>query len=50
MPEFLPNPNYEYRDKVRERLERMDMYRRRAEITLPEFYVGEALKYIYRNT
>ena len=41
MPEFLPNPNALYRDRIKESLERMDMYNRRANIDIPEFYVGE---------
>lgn len=40
MPEFMPNPNYLYRDRVLEKLERRDMLRRRAVIDIPEFYVG----------
>ena len=41
MPEFLPDPDPMYRDRIKEKLERMDMYRRRACIDLPEFYVGK---------
>ncbi|KAK7503313.1 hypothetical protein BaRGS_00005578 [Batillaria attramentaria] len=43
MPEFLPNPNPLMRDRISERLERMDMYQRRAVIDIPEFYVGSIM-------
>ncbi|KAK7108001.1 hypothetical protein V1264_015807 [Littorina saxatilis] len=43
MPEFLPDPNPLYRDRVTEKLERMDMYRRRTCIDIPEFYVGSIM-------
>ncbi|XP_046571573.1 39S ribosomal protein L19, mitochondrial-like isoform X2 [Haliotis rubra] len=43
MPEFLPSPRVEHRDRVRELLEREDMYRRREQIEIPEFYVGSVL-------
>lgn len=39
-PEFLPNPRIEFRNKIREKLERMDMLKRRKKIEIPEFYVG----------
>lgn len=42
-PDFLPNPVYYFRDKLRERLEREDMIARRKQITIPEFYVGSIL-------
>jgi hypothetical protein len=42
-PEFLPDPKPEWRNAVRERLERADMLKRRAHIDLPEFYVGSVL-------
>lgn len=42
-PEFLPNPNMELRDRLLEKLEREDMYRRRANVYIPEFYVGSIL-------
>merc|ERR1719210_820724 len=29
MPEFLPEPNWHHRDRIREKLERRDMLRRR---------------------
>jgi large subunit ribosomal protein L19 len=42
-PEFLPDPNLEFRNFVREKLERSDMMRRRTQIDVPEFYVGSVL-------
>lgn len=42
-PEFLPDPNPEHRNAVREKLERLDMVARRSCITIPEFYVGSIL-------
>ena len=39
-PDFLPNPVYYFRDKIREKLERIDMINRRKQINIPEFYVG----------
>lgn len=39
-PEFLPDPNLAWRNRVREKLERLDMLRRRSNIDIPEFYVG----------
>ncbi|XP_052894676.1 39S ribosomal protein L19, mitochondrial [Anopheles moucheti] len=38
--EFLPDPKVEWRNSVREKLERKDMLDRRANIDIPEFYVG----------
>ncbi|BFZ10300.1 hypothetical protein BsWGS_13338 [Bradybaena similaris] len=43
MPEFLPNADYKYRDRVLEKLERQDMLSRRAVIDIPEFYVGSIM-------
>lgn len=40
-PEFLPDPKIEFRNKLREKLERNDMIARRTQIDIPEFYVGE---------
>jgi len=40
-PEFLPDPNLEWRNKIREKLERIDMIKRRTNIDIPEFYVGK---------
>lgn len=42
-PEFLPDPKLEWRNQVREKLERMDMLNRRKQIDIPEFYVGSVL-------
>lgn len=42
-PEFLPNPRPDWRNRVREKLERQDMLARRAVMPIPEFYVGESL-------
>lgn len=39
-PEFLPDPKMEWRNSLREKLERMDMIERRKNIDIPEFYVG----------
>lgn len=40
-PEFLPDPKIEWRNPVREKLERLDMLSRREHIDIPEFYVGK---------
>jgi len=40
-PEFLPDPTIKFRNRIREKLERMDMLNRRANIDIPEFYVGK---------
>ncbi|KAH8248221.1 hypothetical protein KR038_007330 [Drosophila bunnanda] len=42
-PEFLPDPKVEWRNSIREKLERLDMLERRKQIDLPEFYVGSVL-------
>ncbi|TMW52687.1 hypothetical protein DOY81_002210 [Sarcophaga bullata] len=42
-PEFLPDPKVEWRNPVREKLERLDMIDRRTQIEIPEFYVGSIL-------
>lgn len=42
-PEFLPDPKVEWRNSIREKLERLDMLERRKQIDLPEFYVGSIL-------
>lgn len=39
-PDFLPNPVFYFRDKIKEKLERKDMVARRKQINIPEFYVG----------
>lgn len=41
LPEFLPDPNVNMRNLIREKLERNDMIARRHQIDIPEFYVGE---------
>lgn len=42
-PEFLPDPNPNWRNSLREKLERADMLKRRSQIDIPEFYVGSIL-------
>lgn len=42
-PDFLPEPDWRKRDRIREKLERLDMYRRRSVMQIPEFYVGSIL-------
>uniref|UniRef100_A0A2S2QHA5 Large ribosomal subunit protein bL19m n=1 Tax=Sipha flava TaxID=143950 RepID=A0A2S2QHA5_9HEMI len=42
-PEFLPDPKMEWRNSLREKLERLDMIQRRKHIDIPEFYVGSIL-------
>lgn len=42
-PEFLPDPQIEFRNSIRERLERADMVARRTQVDIPEFYVGSIL-------
>ncbi|GLG96212.1 39S ribosomal protein L19, mitochondrial [Gryllus bimaculatus] len=42
-PEFLPDPAFARRNTIREKLERMDMLKRRSQIDIPEFYVGSIL-------
>lgn len=39
-PEFLPDPKIEFRNVIREKLERADMVARRTQVDIPEFYVG----------
>lgn len=39
-PEFVPNPDIKFRNKIREELERQDMLKRRKHVAIPEFYVG----------
>lgn len=43
-PEFLPDPKVEWRNAIREKLERTDMLKRRGNIEIPEFYVGMSLQ------
>lgn len=40
-PEFLPDPKLDWRNRIREKLERIDMLKRRSNIDIPEFYVGK---------
>nr|CAG4647457.1 EOG090X0F2L [Megafenestra aurita]SVE92695.1 EOG090X0F2L [Megafenestra aurita] len=42
-PEFLPDPKPEYRNKLKEKLERIDMLQRRSVIEIPEFYTGSIM-------
>lgn len=42
-PDFLPRPNFGTRHPMREKLERLDMFRRREYVEVPEFYVGSVL-------
>lgn len=42
-PEFLPDPKFEFRNQIREKLEREDMIARRNQIDIPEFYVGSIM-------
>ncbi|XP_043281897.1 39S ribosomal protein L19, mitochondrial [Venturia canescens] len=46
-PEFLPDPKPEFRNRLREKLERMDMMARRAIVDIPEFYVGSIVAVTY---
>ncbi|KAK2582592.1 hypothetical protein KPH14_004880 [Odynerus spinipes] len=49
-PEFLPDPNPEHRNALREKLERMDMIARRSCVAIPEFYVGSILAVTYSES
>ncbi|XP_042864706.1 39S ribosomal protein L19, mitochondrial-like [Penaeus japonicus] len=42
-PDFLPDPKPEFRNKLREKLERRDMLNRRNIMEIPEFYVGSIM-------
>ncbi|KAG5879236.1 hypothetical protein JTB14_006036 [Gonioctena quinquepunctata] len=42
-PEFLPDPKIEFRNAIREKLERNDMIARRHQIEIGEFYVGSIM-------
>lgn len=46
-PEFLPDPKIEFRNQIREKLERQDMIARRGHTNIPEFYVGGYVKIYY---
>ncbi len=39
-PEFLPDPSMEHRNRLKEKLERIDMLQRRSVVEIPEFYTG----------
>lgn len=39
-PEFLPDPMPEYRNRLKEKIEREEMLKRRDVLPIPEFYVG----------
>lgn len=43
IPEFIPDPNWMLRDRIKEMLERKDMIHRRSVISIPEYYVGSVL-------
>ncbi|XP_037780930.1 39S ribosomal protein L19, mitochondrial-like [Penaeus monodon] len=42
-PEFIPDPKPEFRNRLREKLERRDMLNRRNIMEIPEFYVGSIM-------
>ena len=42
-PEFLPDPDPEFRNALAEKLQRRDMLSRREKVELPEFYVGSVV-------
>lgn len=48
-PEFLPDPNMRYRNKIRERMERKDMLARRSNVEIPEFYVGSIIAVLHSD-
>ncbi|XP_018318399.1 39S ribosomal protein L19, mitochondrial-like isoform X2 [Agrilus planipennis] len=48
-PEFLPDPKIEFRNPLREIIERMDMLNRRRNVHIPEFYVGSILSVTYSD-
>lgn len=47
-PDLLPLPKMEWRNAIREKLERRDQMARRSQIDIPEFYVGSVLA-VYQN-
>ncbi|KAF5300028.1 hypothetical protein FQR65_LT09285 [Abscondita terminalis] len=47
--EFLPDPTVEFRNPIREKLERFDMLARREHVDIPEFYVGSILGVTYSD-
>lgn len=48
-PEFLPDPDPKHRNRLREKLEHLDMIARRTQITIPHFYVGSILAVTYSD-
>lgn len=48
-PDFQPTSIYGRRNALREELERKDMLERRANIDIPEFYVGQFLPLITKK-
>jgi len=42
-PEFLPDPNIEFRNPIAEKLHRKDLIARRGQVEIPEFYVGSLM-------
>jgi len=49
-PEFLPEPNIQRRNRLGEKLERMDMIQHRSAIEIPEFYTGSILAITVTDT
>eukprot|EP00090_Calanus_glacialis_P039169 TRINITY_DN6819_c0_g1_i1.p1 TRINITY_DN6819_c0_g1~~TRINITY_DN6819_c0_g1_i1.p1 ORF type:complete len:318 (-),score=112.47 TRINITY_DN6819_c0_g1_i1:89-1042(-) len=49
-PEFLPDPNPEFRNSVSEKLARKDMIARRDKLEVPEFYVGTLMAVTVSDT
>lgn len=43
LPDFMPEPDFKRRNPIADKLERIDMLRRRQVIEIPEFYVGSIL-------
>uniref|UniRef100_A0A915L064 Large ribosomal subunit protein bL19m n=1 Tax=Romanomermis culicivorax TaxID=13658 RepID=A0A915L064_ROMCU len=43
LPDFMPEPDFSRRNLIAEKLERLDMLRRRQVLDVPEFYVGSVL-------
>lgn len=48
-PEFLPDPNPLYRNRLKEKLERQDMLARRSNVEIPEFYVGSVVAVLHSD-
>jgi len=42
-PEFLPDPNIDFRNTLAEKLQRKDLLARRNQVEIPEFYVGSLM-------